>query len=318
MGTPKYMSPEQAMGLIDELDARSDIFSLGGILYSVLTLRPPVEGKTVQEVLAKVSSASITPPTAFGATASSGAQQAKGAVLEAKKIKPLPHIPAGRVPAALSAVAMKALTLDKARRYQDVAAFSADIEAYQNGFATTAEQAGLATQLVLLVKRHKGIFTTAAAAWLLITALAVWFVFNLRAKEQRASNAEAVAVQKEGEARKALAKSQLDLAEKEFERGKFVEAQKIIEETPESFRDANWRFLRAHSHDFTAPLLLRSMGTAQGLQFLPQGDRFAAKCWRGADGGGVGIFSLTGQRIGDLLPFTEHAFRSFGVDREGG
>lgn len=46
------------MGLVDGLDARSDVFSLGGILYAILTLRPPVEGKTVQEVLAKVSSAS--------------------------------------------------------------------------------------------------------------------------------------------------------------------------------------------------------------------------------------------------------------------
>ncbi len=125
-------------------------------------------------------------PRPLGPRPAAGRSRRRATVLEAKQIKPLPHIPAGRVPAALSAVAMKALTLDKARRYQDVAAFSADIEAYQNGFATTAEQAGLGKQLVLLIKRHKGIFTTAAAAWLLITALAVWFVFNLRAKEQRA------------------------------------------------------------------------------------------------------------------------------------
>src|SRR6185295_14440264 len=60
MGTPQYMSPEQADGRIAEMDPRSDIFSLGGILYAILTLRPPVEGKTLDEVLQKVISGSIT------------------------------------------------------------------------------------------------------------------------------------------------------------------------------------------------------------------------------------------------------------------
>jgi serine/threonine protein kinase len=44
MGTPQNMSPEQAQGMVAELDARSDIYSLGGILYAILTLRPPIEG----------------------------------------------------------------------------------------------------------------------------------------------------------------------------------------------------------------------------------------------------------------------------------
>lgn len=156
MGTPNYMSPEQAMGKVSEMNARSDIFSLGGILYAILTLRPPVEGKDVHEVLAKVSTADITAPTTFGS--STGRNQvgdAKEAIVAARLIKPLPHLSAGRVPAALSAVAMKALTLDQARRYQGVTALSEDIEAYQSGYATTAEQAGAWTQAWLFIKRHR-------------------------------------------------------------------------------------------------------------------------------------------------------------------
>jgi serine/threonine protein kinase len=60
MGTPQYMSPEQALGMVAELDQRSDIYSLGGILYAILTLRPPIEGTTLDEVLTKVKNGSIS------------------------------------------------------------------------------------------------------------------------------------------------------------------------------------------------------------------------------------------------------------------
>ena len=102
MGTPQYMSPEQAQGLTSEVDERSDIFALGGILYALLTLRPPVEGSTVHEVLEKVRSADITPPTALR-------MQGGGRAIPAGSEARLPHLADGRVPGGLSAVAMKAL-----------------------------------------------------------------------------------------------------------------------------------------------------------------------------------------------------------------
>ena len=213
MGTPHYMSPEQARGDVDALDQRSDIYALGVILYELLALRRPAPGSGLVEVLGSVISGKVEPLP--------------------KTSRALMHLPGRRVPESLAAVAMKALSLAPEKRYATVVALQADITQYQHGFATGAEHAGLVKQVALLVKRNKGVFATAFAAWFIITTLLAWFVLNLRAKEsravageQKAVAAEAVAVRERETARQALAKSQLDLAEKEFERGKFVERRR--------------------------------------------------------------------------------------------
>jgi serine/threonine protein kinase len=152
MGTPMYMSPEQAQGRVEEIDALSDIFSLGGILYAILTLRPPVDGGSVREVLNKIAEGQIENPTSI-----------LPAAANPNKAVVSPHCPGGQIPRRLAAVAMKALALDRAQRYQNVAVLERDVTAFQTGHATSADEIGAGGQLLLLMKRHKAVTASLAA-----------------------------------------------------------------------------------------------------------------------------------------------------------
>ncbi len=162
-GTPQYMSPEQAMGATDTLDPRSDIYSLGAVLYTVLTLRPSVEDPDAQTMLTQVAAGGINPPAIF--------TQGKAR---------LPHLPGGRVPDALSAVVMKAMAREPGARYQTVAEFQTDLTAYQNGFATAAENAGFARRVLLFVNRHKILAACLVIFFSIITVLIAQVVINER------------------------------------------------------------------------------------------------------------------------------------------
>ena len=63
LGTPAYMSPEQAMGAVDRIGPQSDVYGLGAILYALLTGHAPIRGTVVTEVLEKVISTPPPPPT---------------------------------------------------------------------------------------------------------------------------------------------------------------------------------------------------------------------------------------------------------------
>jgi serine/threonine protein kinase/WD40 repeat protein len=247
MGTPQYMSPEQAEGRIADLDQRADIYSLGGILYAILTLRAPVEGDSLDEVLTKVRKGSITPMTAMR--------------LEAVRVggEMTPRALGSDVPKALRAVTLKAMALSREDRYQSVGALLADIEAYQGGFATGAEKAGFWKQLLLLVRRNKGAFATAAAAALLLCSATAWFITHLRASERmaleneqtarknaaRATANENRAVQEKESARRSAVKAQMALAEAAEQEQNAESALRILNEVPSDLRTPDWKYLRS-------------------------------------------------------------------------
>ena len=123
MGTPAFMSPEQASSAPVEI--RSDIYSLGAILYSVLTLRPPVTGESLDAILKKIKRGQVVPPVESVMPMSTP--------VTSPSRYTVPHCPGSQIPPALSEVVVKAMATNLNDRYQSVKELQQDVEAYQDG-----------------------------------------------------------------------------------------------------------------------------------------------------------------------------------------
>ncbi len=174
MGTPHYMAPEQAEGRLDAMDERTDIFSLGAILYHILTLRTPATGATEEEVLAKIRTGKIEPPTRFNLPPT-GSDPDTVALM---------HCPDHQVPESLSAIAMQALARQPANRYASVADLQRDLSAHQAGFAPAAEHASALRQMRLSLRRHATAAVAASLIALLLIAFGVHSVMRERELRQ--------------------------------------------------------------------------------------------------------------------------------------
>jgi serine/threonine protein kinase len=100
VGTPSYMSPEQAAGRVDQVGLGSDVYALGAVLYFLLTGHPPFEGSNPLEVIRRVCDEVPLPPQQFRANVS----------------------------AELGAICLRCLEKDPARRYPSAAALAADLD----------------------------------------------------------------------------------------------------------------------------------------------------------------------------------------------
>ena len=134
MGTPGFMAPEQAKAGEAIIDTRTDIYSLGAILYSILALRPSVSSKDIKESLRRILAGDIVPPLAFNDPEQvvKVLKEKTGRVVDPKSIA-MPHCPGGQIPEVLSDIAMKAMAMNPAERYPTVKDLQQEVEAYQDG-----------------------------------------------------------------------------------------------------------------------------------------------------------------------------------------
>ena len=148
LGTPSYMAPEQAAGLTREAGPHTDVYSLGAILYQLLTARPPFEGDSAHETVHQVQFEEPPPPSRLNA----------------------------EVPSDLERICLKCLEKDPADRYKSAAALADDLECFLNDEPVQAKSVSLADRLRRWARQPERMRDAGYVAVVLNLLLPVWIL----------------------------------------------------------------------------------------------------------------------------------------------
>lgn len=148
MGTPAYMSPEQAAGCTDDIGPATDVYSLGAMLYELLCGKPPFVGKPMSVINQICSTDPVAP----------------------RKVAPTVH-------RDLETICLRALAKLPRDRYESAAELAADLHRFQAGEAILARPDSLASKIVRKARRNVTVMLILAAAIVAVASIA-WLAFG--------------------------------------------------------------------------------------------------------------------------------------------
>jgi WD40 repeat protein len=302
VGTPGYMPPEQAAGKHRDLTTAADVYSLGAILYELLTGRPPFRAENVLDTLLQVR--------------------------EAKPVRPWALNP--RVDADLETICLKCLEKEPARRYPGAEALAEDLERWLGGEPVRARRTGLLGRAWKWARRRPGLAGVVAFLAFTLGLSAVLGIgyagtlFRLRDTESQrqladdsrqvaeGARASAEAARAEEQRQRGEAEKSKAAAEHEYRRAEAAlydqrvtrayfewkdesvgRAERLLDECPERLRNWEWHYIKRLCH--TELMTFRVLrGRAGHVCFSPDGTRLAGT----SDGQTVKVWdAATGQEV---------------------
>jgi eukaryotic-like serine/threonine-protein kinase len=156
VGTPAYMSPEQASGERERLSAASDIYSLGATLYCLLTGKAPFDGRDVATILQRVCVGDFPAPRQVDAS----------------------------IDRALDAICLKAMSLNPQARYSSANALAEDVERWLADEPVSAARAPLALRARRWARRHRTLVASALAT-LVVAVIGLSAVATVQSRANR-------------------------------------------------------------------------------------------------------------------------------------
>ena len=214
-GTPAYMAPEQARGELSALDARTDVFALGALLYEMLALAPPYHGESVFAILEQAGEAAWTP-------------------LPERIRRDSRRVPTP--PPELVAVAHRALARAPSDRYPSAAAFVGDLRAFLAHEPVSVHHDSAMGRLVKTVQRHPRLALTMASG-LAIAVLTTQLAIARRTAEAEGLRAEVAEHRAKSDAATAeLARRDAAAAQAEREAALAL-AKRVTDETEQRLAD---------------------------------------------------------------------------------
>ncbi len=250
MGTPSYMPPEQALGQTDKIGPSADVYSLGAILYCMLTGRPPFQAANVVDTLKQVvDNEPVTPRT-----------------LDSK------------IPGDLETICLKCLEKSPASRYASAQEFVDELNRFENGEPIKARRINRTARTVRWCKRNPVVtsFLALTSVLLIVSAILSMREYQQRklAEEQtiladnaakkakdaeskerlartdveterdRAMLAEESALMAQKEAEKSLAHANYMIATTRWDQNRIGEAKRFLDSVPVEHRRLEWRLTK--------------------------------------------------------------------------